>query len=127
MHGARGYTPFKTETAKDSLIADLKEFWHVGRELSQDDPYRKWMPENIDIVEIDQFKEKTNSLFFQFDQLGNILLEAIAIYLDLSPDYFHEITNKGNSVMRVIHYPPIKYHEKGEREKHMKILISLLC
>ena len=103
MHGARGYTPFKTETAKDSLIADLKEFWHVGRELSQDDPYRKWMPENIDIVEIDQFKEKTNSLFFQFDQLGNILLEAIAIYLDLSHDYFHEITNKGNSVMRVIH------------------------
>ena len=39
LHGARGYTPFKTETAKDSLIADLKEFWHVGRELSQDDPY----------------------------------------------------------------------------------------
>ena len=52
MHGARGYTPFKTETAKDSLIADLKEFWHVGRELSQDDPYRKWMPENIDIVDL---------------------------------------------------------------------------
>lgn len=128
LYGARGYTPFKTETAKDSLIADLKEFWHVGRELSQDDPYRKWMPENIDIVEIDQFKEKTNSLFFQFDQLGNILLEAIAIYLDLSPDYFHEITNKGNSVMRVIHYPPIKYHEEGERaEAHEDInLITLL-
>ena len=31
--GARGYTPFKVETAKDSQYADLKEFWHIGREI----------------------------------------------------------------------------------------------
>ena len=33
LHGARGYTPFKIETPKDANFADLKEFWHVGREL----------------------------------------------------------------------------------------------
>ena len=31
--GARGYTPFKTEIAKGASVVDLKEFWHVGREL----------------------------------------------------------------------------------------------
>lgn len=31
--GARGYTPFKVETAKGAKYADLKEFWHIGREL----------------------------------------------------------------------------------------------
>ena len=32
--GARGYTPFGVETAKDGTASDLKEFWHVGRELA---------------------------------------------------------------------------------------------
>ncbi len=32
--GARGYTPFRVETAKDATEADLKEFWHIGRELA---------------------------------------------------------------------------------------------
>src|SRR3546814_16933374 len=31
--GARGYTPFGTEIAKGATEVDLKEFWHVGRDL----------------------------------------------------------------------------------------------
>ena len=31
--GARGYTAFGTEHAKDAKVGDLKEFWHTGREL----------------------------------------------------------------------------------------------
>tara|TARA_Y100000996_G_scaffold224644_1_gene176717 strand:+ start:1878 stop:2810 length:933 start_codon:yes stop_codon:yes gene_type:complete len=128
LNGARGYTPFKIETAKDSNLADLKEFWHVGRELDARDPYRKWMSDNIDLPNKNQFKEKTNQLFKQFDELGNSLLEVIAFYLDLKFDYFHKITNKGNSIMRVIHYPPVKSEEKGERAgAHEDInLITLL-
>ena len=128
LKGARGYTPFKIETAKDSNLADLKEFWHVGRELDESDPYRKWMADNIDLPDKNQFKEKTNQLFKQFDELGNSLLEAIASYLGLQFDYFHKITDKGNSVMRIIHYPPIENEEMGERAgAHEDInLITLL-
>ena len=128
LKGARGYTPFKIETAKDSNLADLKEFWHVGRELDESDPYRKWMADNIDLPDKNQFKEKTNQLFKQFDELGNSLLEAIASYLGLHFDYFHKITDKGNSVMRIIHYPPIENEERGERAgAHEDInLITLL-
>ena len=34
LGGQRGYTPFKTEIAKDAKHVDLKEFWHVGRDLA---------------------------------------------------------------------------------------------
>ena len=126
--GARGYTPFKIETPKDGNLADLKEFWHVGRNLEKTDPYKKWMEDNLEVQDIPLFKEKTNELFLQFDSLGNNLLRAIAVYLNLHPEHFDEVTNKGNSIMRVIHYPPISSDESGERAgAHEDInLITLL-
>ena len=36
--GARGYTPFGIETAKGRKAHDLKEFWHVGRDLPAGPP-----------------------------------------------------------------------------------------
>jgi len=36
LAGQRGYTPFKTEIAKGADFHDLKEFWHVGRDVSPD-------------------------------------------------------------------------------------------
>jgi isopenicillin N synthase-like dioxygenase len=33
VQGQRGYTPFGVETAKGHSHYDLKEFWHVGRDL----------------------------------------------------------------------------------------------
>src|SRR6187402_1697120 len=41
--GARGYTPFGIETAKGATARDLKEFWHVGRELPKGDPLEEFM------------------------------------------------------------------------------------
>src|ERR687894_1463217 len=45
--GARGYTPFGIETAKGHKAHDLKEFWHVGRELPAGHPFRGPMPDNV--------------------------------------------------------------------------------
>jgi isopenicillin N synthase-like dioxygenase len=45
--GARGYTPFGVETAKGAKHHDLKEFWHVGRELPPGHPYARDMAPNI--------------------------------------------------------------------------------
>src|SRR3954453_22465760 len=41
--GARGYTPFGIETAKGATAFDLKEFWHVGRELPPGHAFRDHM------------------------------------------------------------------------------------
>ncbi len=128
LSGARGYTPFKIETPKDAHKPDLKEFWHVGRELNSNDPFKRWMPDNIDIPVLPNFRDKTNELFLQFDRLGSLLLEAISIHLGLDSNYFSPHVSKGNSVMRIIHYPPVDTKEEGERAgAHEDInLITLL-
>ncbi|MFM7396994.1 MAG: isopenicillin N synthase family dioxygenase [Gammaproteobacteria bacterium] len=105
--GARGYTPFGIETAKGSQHFDLKEFWHVGRELPLDHPYRRYMADNVWIAEIPAFKETCIEMFETFDRTGRRLLSAIARILGLAPDFFEDKVQLGNSVLRVIHYPPM--------------------
>ena len=86
------------------------------------------MHDNYLISEIPELSEKADMLFTQFDELGRNLLESIALYLNLENDYFSNVVDKGNSVMRAIHYPPVKNYEIGERAgAHEDInLITLL-
>jgi isopenicillin N synthase-like dioxygenase len=110
--GARGYTPFGIETAKGSEHFDLKEFWHVGRELPTVHPYRHYMADNVWIDEIPGFKETSLEMFETFDRTGRRLLSAIARVLKLPPDFFEDKVQLGNSVLRVIHYPPMPPNPK---------------
>jgi isopenicillin N synthase-like dioxygenase len=105
--GARGYTPFGIETAKGAKHHDLKEFWHVGRELPPGHPFREFMAPNIWVDVIPGFREATLALYDSFDALGRRLLGAIARSVALPPNYFDDKVNLGNSVLRVIHYPPL--------------------
>ena len=128
LGGARGYTPIKVETPKGGYDADIKEFWQTGRSLSKDHEFRTWMPANKWASEILGFKEKVGELFDQFDLVGRSLLRSVAIFLQIEENYFEEVANEGNSVMRSIHYPPVRQNEKGERSgAHEDInLITLL-
>ena len=105
--GARGYTPFGIETAKGSAHFDLKEFWHIGRELPEGHPYRHYMADNVWIDSIPGFRETCIEMFDTFDLTGRRLLTAIARVLKLAPDFFEDKVQLGNSVLRVIHYPPM--------------------
>ncbi|AMO73114.1 isopenicillin N synthase family dioxygenase [Sphingorhabdus sp. M41] len=105
--GARGYTPFGTESAKDSNISDLKEFWHIGRDLPAGHPFESFMPPNVWPNELDGFRETYLEMFAAFDKAGARILEAIARFLGLAPDFFVDTVRDGNSVMRLIHYPPV--------------------
>ena len=128
LGGARGYTPIKVETPKGGYDADIKEFWQTGRSLAKDHEFRTWMPANKWASEIPSFKEKISELFDQFDLVGRSLLRSVAIFLQIEENYFEEVANEGNSVMRSIHYPPVRQNEKGERSgAHEDInLITLL-
>jgi isopenicillin N synthase-like dioxygenase len=105
--GARGYTAFGVETAKDSKHSDLKEFWHVGRELPPGHPFNAVMAPNIWVDSIPGFREATLGLYDAFDALGRRLLAPIARSVNLPPDFFDDKVNLGNSILRVIHYPPM--------------------
>jgi len=106
--GARGYTPFKVETAKDSKLPDLKEFWHIGREIPRDSKYADVMAPNLWPEEVPGFKQHGYGLFEALDSLGSRVLKALALHIGQPENYFADKTDQGNSILRPIHYPPIE-------------------
>lgn len=126
--GQRGYVPFGVEAAKGAAKVDLKEFWHVGRELPEGHRYRPVMPENIGPAEIPAFRQDVYALYQALDALGAELLQSIAVFLGIAPDYFVTATRDGNSVLRLLHYPPTPPNPEGVRaEAHEDInVITLL-
>jgi isopenicillin N synthase-like dioxygenase len=105
--GARGYTPFGTEIAKGAAVFDLKEFWHVGRDLAPGHPLSASMPPNVWPDRPEGFAETFRALYAAFDQVGACILSHLAVSLDLPPDWFAPAIADGNSVLRLLHYPPI--------------------
>ncbi|WP_425230554.1 isopenicillin N synthase family dioxygenase [Sphingomonas sp.] len=126
--GARGYTPFKTEIAKGASAVDLKEFWHVGRELPSGHRFADSMAANIWPARPEGFRETFVELFAAFDRAGDRLLSAIALDLGLDAHWFDAAVQDGNSVLRLLHYPPIPADAEGVRAgAHEDInLITLL-
>lgn len=106
--GARGYTAFGVETAKGADAFDLKEFWHVGRELPAGHKFRDVMADNVWPDEIAGFKETFLALYSAFDEAGLKILRAIARFLNVDEEYFTDTVRDGNSVMRLLHYPAQK-------------------
>ncbi len=106
--GQRGYTPFGVETAKGEVNYDLKEFWHVGRDLPPGHPYRNHMADNVwPDAEVADFHEKVGWLYAALDAMGLKVLEAIASYLGLDRQFFDPTVDFGNSILRLLHYPPV--------------------
>lgn len=104
--GQRGYTPFGTEHAKDSKFMDLKEFYHVGREVEDSHKFNKYYPKNI-WPKVEGFKTSLDNLYSELDKTSEILLEALGRALNVSDTYFKEMIECGNSILRAIHYPPL--------------------
>ncbi|HEY2049524.1 MAG TPA: 2-oxoglutarate and iron-dependent oxygenase domain-containing protein [Caulobacteraceae bacterium] len=113
--GQRGYTPYGVETAKGAETSDLKEFWHVGRELPPGHPLSDAMPANLWPVEVPAFRETVLWLYQTLDNLGGELLAAIALRLELPRDAFVRPTADGNSVLRLLRYPPLEGEASGIR------------
>jgi len=111
--GARGYTPFRTEIAKGAKVSDLKEFWHVGRDLPAGHPLAGAMPPNVWPESPEGFRETFTALFAQFDAVGAQILSRIAVWLGLDAQWFDPAIADGNSVLRLLHYPPVPGAEDG--------------
>lgn len=105
--GQRGYTPFGQENAKGASVKDLKEFWHVGREFDNNDPDKKLYHQNVWVDELPNFKESILKLTGFLDNIGNNILEALTYSFDVDKEFFSQRVRNGNSVLRLLHYPPI--------------------
>jgi isopenicillin N synthase-like dioxygenase len=105
----RGYTGYRVEHAKDHVVADLKEFYQLGRDLPADHPLvtSGAQPANVFPTRPESFTRTFRALFAAMDTFGLHLLGAIGEHLGLPEHTFDEAVHDGNSVLRVIHYPPV--------------------
>ncbi|MBK6622200.1 MAG: isopenicillin N synthase family oxygenase [Saprospirales bacterium] len=129
LAGQRGYTSFGKEHAKQSKVADLKEFFQIGQEVEDGDPIAREYPANVQTAEIPAFTSLGKQLYKAFEQAGGHLLRAIALHLGLPENYFDDKIHNGNSILRAIHYPPISEEPNSaiRAEQHEDInLITLL-
>ena len=124
--GARGYTPKGIETAVGEKIADQKEFWHHGPIV--DKTFDKKIPENLSISELPDFNENFDELYSELHKIGSRVLSVISLSLGLDKDFFTPWIEKGNSLLRSIHYPPVDGNTNPHRARaHTDInLITLL-
>ena len=106
LQGQRGYTSFGKEHAKDQPAPDLKEFWHVGRELD-DDVRPKGMRANLWPTEVDDFKPTMLKLYEELDACADKLLAACSLYLGEDEGLLPSMARGGDTILRVIHYPPV--------------------
>lgn len=108
LAGQRGYIGKGKEHAKGRNTGDLKEFYHIGQEVEDDDPIKKEYPANVWPDEIPEFKEIGLEVYRRLEKTGVYMLRAIALYLDLPENYFDAKVRHGNSILRPIHYFPIE-------------------
>ena len=103
----RGYVRFGTEHAKDSKAADLKEFWQVGQTHIPEGADMDNYPPNADVTERPALAPRADALYKSLEDVGRQMLRAIALHLELDEAYFEQYVHGGNSILRLIHYPPI--------------------
>jgi isopenicillin N synthase-like dioxygenase len=128
--GQRGYVPFGVETAKGAQHHDLKEFWHVGRDLPPGHRFRDHMPDNVwPDAEVPGFRPHLVALYAALDGLGNRVLRAVARHLRLDDDFFAPTVEQGNSILRLLHYPPVPQdgpHVRAGAHEDINVITLLL-
>jgi len=108
LAGQRGYIGKGKEHAKGRNTGDLKEFYHVGQQVDDNDPIKKEYPDNVWPAEITEFRDVSTEVYRRLEKTGVQMLKAIALYLNLPEDYFDAKVRHGNSILRPIHYFPIE-------------------
>jgi isopenicillin N synthase-like dioxygenase len=108
LAGQRGYIGKGKEHAKGRNTGDLKEFYHVGQELDEQELKKENYPANIWPAEVPELKQVSVEVYRALEETGKYMLRAIALYLKLPETFFDDKIKNGNSILRPIHYFPIE-------------------
>ncbi len=110
--GQRGYVSFGKESAKGKKEGDLKEFWHFGQYVDKEEKLKYGYPDNVLVEELPRFNEIGKKTYQMLEKTAKFVLRALALHLGLEETYFDNYIQNGNSILRPIHYPPIKEEPK---------------
>ncbi len=105
--GQRGYVSFGKESAKGSKHGDLKEYWHFGQYVSENESHKYNYFPNIKVDELPEFNIVGEEVYKNLEKTAKYVLRALALYLKIDENYFDNYIHNGNSILRPIHYPPI--------------------
>lgn len=108
LAGQRGYIGKGKEHAKGRTTGDLKEFYHIGQHVTDNDPIKEQYPDNIWPEELPDLETIGLKVYQTLESAGIEMLRAISIYLGLEENYFDNKVHNGNSILRPIHYFPIE-------------------
>ncbi len=111
--GQRGYTSFGKEHAKGRKEGDLKEFWHFGQYVEDASNLEEEYPDNISVQELPEFNAVGKQAYKMLEKTAKYVLRALALHLGLEETYFDNFIRNGNSILRPIHYPPIRQEPKN--------------
>ncbi len=106
--GQRGYVSFGKESAKGKKEGDLKEFWHFGQYVEDNPKLEAEYHKNVIVDELPDFNSTGKEAYKMLEKTAKYVLRALALHLNLNETYFDEFIHNGNSILRPIHYPPIK-------------------
>jgi isopenicillin N synthase-like dioxygenase len=87
------------------------------------------MPDNLWPDEVPGFRSEVYGLFEGLDGLGKRVLRAIARYLGVGDDFFEEPVRYGNSILRLLHYPPVPAdspHVRAGAHEDINVITLLL-
>lgn len=128
--GNRGYVGLGGEKAVGARAADLKEFFHIGQ------PHPRGAAGSFgnawpDQMQLPGFQATMLELFADLEQLAGRVLAAVEEALGWEIGSLQEWIDGGNSILRLIHYPPLPEHIPADAVRaaaHADInLITLLC
>lgn len=103
----RGYKSYNPE--RDDKKSDLQEYWHVGPQITAEECQQAGAPVlhgNVWPLEVVSFRDDLEALYERIRHGGQPILEACSLYMGKERSFLSDITQYGDSVMRVIHYLP---------------------
>ena len=103
----RGYTAFGIEHAKNNSAPDLKEFWQSGRSHPTTGKVPTYVANVWPDKEAPHFKSVIDGLFTKMEALSKHLLDSCSLYLGKDENWLSSMATDGNTIMRIIHYPPL--------------------
>ena len=98
--GQRGYTATGGERAAGAVAADLKEFYQIGG--SEPDA-----PGGPNVWPDGPFRAAVEPLYAALLDAGTRVAAAVGEHLGLGRDFLPDRIRGGQSILRLIHYPPV--------------------
>ena len=106
----RGYEHLGGQTLEANTLPDNKEGFYIGLDLPEEDPRvvagRFNRGPNLWPQELPGFKSTMQAYFSAMQDLGERLMDGIALSLNLDEDYFSGFKKDPFAILRLLHYPP---------------------